>query len=167
VIAVRVAGGSPRWRRRVGLGALAIVAIASIGLGTGLPFALSFADSIHTPYRLPAHHAVFVHTMSSSTECLVTEGGIDTERIWIDRAEPIPFTGYRLAPRAFDDAVLRCTDSVIVSVDPDWRYDFANNQPAKVSLTLLGLVALAVIRVATKRRRERDGLAKLFVRGAG
>jgi hypothetical protein len=166
VIAVRIGKVRRRWRRRVVLGTLAVVAVASLGLGTGLPLALCFAASTPTPYRLPAHHPVFVHTISGATECLVTEAGIDTERIWIDEAEPIPFTGYRLAPRAFDGATLRCTDRVTVTTDPDWRYEFATNQPAKVSLTLLGLAALAAIRLATRRRR-RFGLATVLVRDAG
>jgi hypothetical protein len=139
------------WQRTIPLWVLVIIGVPAYGLGLVLPFALVLQPYTRTPYTLPAGHSVFVYTISDNAQCDVSQHGGGTFHVWIDRADPVLFTGYRL-PRAAAGDTLTCASSVMTAVDPDWRYTLANSQAAKVSLTLIGVFAVLQ---AYRRIRER------------
>jgi hypothetical protein len=139
------------------LWALTVAAVPALVLGWLMPLRLAFQPTIRTPYELPAQHAVFVHTSTAETDCTITENGAETFHMSIAKSGPLPFSGFRVPPRATAGATLKCTSRVVVTVDPDWRYPLANSQPAKWTLTLFGFFGLAWIyfRVRTWFRRWR------------
>ena len=143
------------WQRTIPLWVLIVVGVPAFGLGLVLPLALAMQPHTPTPHTLPAGHPVFVYTSSSNAQCDVSEHGGETFHVWIDRADPMPFTGYRLPPRASDGDTLICDTPVMTAVDPDWRYTLANSQAAKVSLTIVGFFA-----VLQAYRRIRERLAR-------
>ncbi len=150
----------PWWHHTFLICVLMVVGVVGLGLGDIMPRVLASNASRRGPYPLPAHHAVFIYTWTSETECSITEGGRETFHIRIARAEPIPFTGYRLAPWPTAGATLSCEGGAQVTVDPDWRYDLSNNQTAKVSLTVVGFPALVLgvwIAVQRRSRSSRPG----------
>ena len=139
------------------LWALTVAAIPALILGCVMPVSLLFQPRVRTPYELPAGHAVFVYNGSGSIECVITEHGDITEQLVTGPRDFVPFAGQRLAPRAAAGATLRCRDSVVITVDPDWRYTLANNQSAKLGLTFFAAFALAWVlgRVRDRFRRRR------------
>ena len=163
----------PRWMfGPTFLWALTVVAIPAVILGCVMPMTLAFQSRIRTPYELPAHHAVFVHTSEGPTECIVVEHGDvhgdPTDHFMIGRRGMVPFTGHRLPSQAAAGAALICRDWVVVTVDPDWRYTLANNQRAKEALTLFGVFGLAwVLHRVRDRFRHRRRPVTTEVTGGG
>ena len=147
------------------LWALAAAAIPALILGCVMPVSLLFQPRVRTPYELPAHHAVFVYNDDGDFECTITdEHGDVTEHFVTGRRDFVPFAGRRLAPRTTAGAMLKCRGSVIITVDPDWRYTLANNQPTKLVLAFFGAIAFGWIsaRVRGRVRRRRRPVATEF-----
>jgi hypothetical protein len=151
----------PEWMYRpLFLCALTVTGIAAVILGYVMPMSMAYQPRVRTPYELPVHHAVFVHTSRSSVECIVTDHGdikAVTDHFLIGKAGLVSFTGHRLPPQATAGATLICDNRVTITVDPDWRYTLANSEPAKVALTFFGALALlwVVHRVRDRFRRSR------------
>jgi hypothetical protein len=149
------------------LWALVAAAVPALILGCVMPVSLLFQPRVRTPYELPAGHAVFVYNSGGAFECDITEHGDVTEHFVTGRRDFVPFAGQRVAPRTTAGATMKCRDSVIVTVDPDWRYTLANNQPAKLGLTFFAIFALApaLVRVRDRIRRRRRPVTIDFTGG--
>jgi hypothetical protein len=151
----------PGWMYRpIFLCALTVAAAAALIIGYVMPLSMAYQPRTRTPYELPAHHAVFVHTSRSSVECIITEHGdikAVTDHFLIGKPGLVSFTGHRLSPQATAGATLLCDNRVAITVDPDWRYTLANSQPAKVTLTFFGAFAWLWVfhRVRDRFRRSR------------
>jgi hypothetical protein len=162
-VEVRRRRRTPWWQRAGFLCVLAVVGVPALGLGLVLPIALSGQPPARMPYAVPAKHAVFLSTTSHATECTVSEGGVEALHVSIAEAQPLPFTGYRLAPRTSGAATVSCTRPTMVTVDPDWRYTLADSQAAKLTLTVVGVFALVYISARTRHRFWRR--IRWFLRG--
>ena len=150
----------PWWRRTVPLWVLAVAGLPAFGLGLVLPIVLAIRPHTPMPYTVPPGHAVFLYTTSHATNCTVSECGVETLHVSIAEAEPLPFTGYRLAPRRAASVTVSCTQPATVAVDPDWRYTLANSQAAKLTLTVVGTLALVQLYL-----RARDRFWRGILRG--
>jgi hypothetical protein len=149
--------------------ALTLAAIPALVLGCVMPISLLYQPPVRTPYELPTHHAVFVYNNEGNFECTITEHGDVTEQFTTGRRDFVPFAGQRVAARSAAGATLRCRASVVITVDPDWRYTLANNQPVKLVLAFFGAFALMWVyrRVRDWFRQRRRPVTIDFTTGGG
>jgi hypothetical protein len=121
---------------------LVVCGLLTNALDLGLR-SLSHEAPTPTPYTLPAHHAVYVHTAGGPTECGVDDGVTEPFLVSIPASSFVSLGGYRLDAGALDSVIAGCTAPTTVVIDPDFRYSLASNLPFRAMVLAVGSFGLS------------------------